>query len=298
MKYYIGIDGGGTNTVGVIGDENTILDQRVVGPTNYHNIGLEAMKETLESLLSQLCASQGIMLSDVNRICFGGAGIDTVADEKRIRQSFQEIPYTGNLDVMNDALVAMAAENGSLSGGILISGTGSVCYGVKKDGMMIRVGGWGHILDDEGSAYAIARDAIKAILESYDGRGPKTELFKTISAQLGLTEETELVDFVYGQSKGKHEIAQLAPLVSDLYEQDTQAKRIIDHAVHTLKRTVMTLYEKMDFEPFALVVSGSVLVKNERIFSALRRALPAEILMKRLEHEAAVGAYHIAKGNL
>lgn len=298
MKYFIGIDGGGTNTVGVIGNDRVILHQSVVGPTNYHNIGLEAMKVALNALLNALCATQAIELSEVHSICFGGAGIDTPADEMRVRKSFFELGFKGHLAVMNDALVAMAAENNSLTGGILISGTGSVCYGVKADGSLIRVGGWGHVLDDEGSAYAIARDALKAVLEAYDGRGPKTLLFRSFSAHLGISEETELVDFVYGQSKGKHEIAKLAPLVSDLYENDDVAKRIIDHAVFTLKRTVMTLYKKMDFVPFSLVVSGSVLIKNERIFAALKDALPSEIQMKRLEHEAASGAYYIAKENL
>ena len=58
MGYLIGIDGGGTQTVGVIADITGKYLVKVVGKsTNYHSVGLEQTQVTLESIVNQLFQS-------------------------------------------------------------------------------------------------------------------------------------------------------------------------------------------------------------------------------------------------
>jgi len=295
MKYYIGIDGGGSNTVGVIGSFDSVAATLTVGPTNYHNIGLEATQNTLKELLEALCETQKITPQDVTAICFGGAGVDTLLDKERLETAIRNCGFTNSLLVCNDALVALAAENNGLNGGILISGTGSIAYGVDRLGVLHRVGGWGHIIDDEGSAYAIARDALKAIMEAVDGRGAKTMLSEVVRENYQLKSVDDIIDFLYGSKGVKHEVAKIATEVSACYEKDQVAKAIIERASKQLIRMIMALKNKLNEECFTLVVCGSVLLKNDTIYKAVCAGVPDSIKIKRLENAPTVGAYILAK---
>lgn len=83
--------------------------------------------------------------------------------------------------VENDAICALASGTYGESGIVLIAGTGSIsyCYN-KKTNELNRVGGWGYVLGDEGSGYDIGRQALVAIMKSYDGRGKSTQLTEAL----------------------------------------------------------------------------------------------------------------------
>ncbi|GAB6107052.1 N-acetylglucosamine kinase [Fusibacter bizertensis] len=292
--YYIGIDGGGTNTIGLIGDHTGVMAQKVVGPSNYHNIGISEMKATIEKLLMQLLDCVDIGIEAVEAICFGGAGIDTSIDVVRVSRIFNEIGYRGKLSVINDALVAMAAENGSLSGGILISGTGSVAYGFDAQHQLQRVGGWGHIVDDVGSAYAIAVAGLKAVLECYDGRGEATTLFNALKGTMQIEHEEEIIDYLYNRQNGKDQIAKLAKVISDEASKDAVAARIICNAAEELLLSIKALDEKCGCDSLDIVLSGSVLINNDQIYALLKRGVPNHIKLKRLKALPVQGAYVLA----
>ncbi len=292
--YFIGIDGGGTNTVGVIGNKDGIIAQKIVGPSNYHNIGLEQTKATLDKLLNLLTEEVSCSLQEVEGICFGGAGVDTSNDAARIRDVFIEMGFTGKLSVINDALVAMAAENGSLSGGILISGTGSIAYGVDCQGELQRVGGWGHIVDDAGSAYDIAVNGLKAILAYYDGRGEYTALFEKLKPIMQIEKEEEIIDYLYNGENGKDQIAKLAKVISSEFDTDVVAAKIIINAANELLKSINALDKKCGAQPFDIVLSGSVLMNNDQIYALLKNKVPEHIRLKRLKSTPVKGAYILA----
>ena len=76
--------------------------------------------------------------------------------------------------IVNDALIALVAGAGASPGVVVISGTGSIAYGVSHHGVAARAGGWGPTLGDEGSGYWIGRRALAAVMRDADGRGPRT----------------------------------------------------------------------------------------------------------------------------
>ena len=93
-----------------------------------------------------------------------------------IRDIMRRLGFRSNTLIVNDALIALVAGAGASPGVVVISGTGSIAYGVSHHGVAARAGGWGPTLGDEGSGYWIGRRALAAVMRDADGRGPRTDL--------------------------------------------------------------------------------------------------------------------------
>ena len=78
--------------------------------------------------------------------------------------------------IVNDATAALVGGTGHPFGVVCVAGTGSIAFGVNRAGERARAGGWGHLLGDEGSGYAIGLEALRAVCRASDGRGPQTAL--------------------------------------------------------------------------------------------------------------------------
>jgi glucosamine kinase len=77
----------------------------------------------------------------------------------------------GEIQVVGDMEIALAAAFGGGPGVIVIAGTGSIAYGRDAKGRTARAGGWGFAVSDEGSAYWIGRAAVSAVLRASDRVG-------------------------------------------------------------------------------------------------------------------------------
>ncbi len=277
MAYFIGIDGGGTNTKGRIKQDQKILGEYSVGATNYHTAPLEDVKERLKTLLDKLCEMGDVDLKSIKGICFGGAGIDTEADHKVIGQLFREIGYNNKLVIMNDAVIALVGANEGYNGAILISGTGSIAFAITPDKEQVRVGGWGHLIGDEGSGYSIARDAFIAIAKAFDKRGAETQLFEVFQEIHPFKTGEDLISYIYLENRGKEEIAKFAEKVIGLYQEDIVARDIVNKAVDEMVETIRAIDGHMKNKAFKLSVAGSVLTKSELMFNRLKSMLKGEM---------------------
>ena len=261
--YLIGIDGGGTSTQGTITDrERLAIASLEVGATNYHSVGLEVAGERLLALIEGLLAKADALMTDVWGICLGGAGIDCQQDVAVIENLFRNLGFTGELIVVNDAITALAGGNQSLQGAILICGTGSVSYGVSEE-KTVRVGGWGHLLDDDGSGYQLGIKALRHVMRSYDGREGHSLLWQQIKTHLNLNSPEDLMPFIHHPKTTKDQIAALAPLVLEAAITDDSAKQIVDDALGGALEMVVALYEQLGLKPMPLTIGGSLLVKSD-----------------------------------
>lgn len=299
MAVVIGLDGGGTGTSVIVEDLGSLKTLTYnLGPTNRHSVGDEKVLSTFKSLFETLFTDEGLSLEDIKSICFGGAGIDTNDDQRIVQDMFKKLGYKNHLQVVNDSMTALVGANAGKNGAIIISGTGSVALGIDRCGEPVRVGGWGHLIDDTGSAYAIARDGIRLVLEGFDGRGDHTKIWDGMKKKLGLKSPEELLDFVYDPKRQKQDIAALAPIITDLSGKDHVADQIIDKTVDDLFIHIKALSKRMETETFQVGMIGSVLEKSDhirvRLEDKLQRNLP-EVITHFPRKSPAEGAVLLAK---
>jgi len=273
QKYVIGVDGGGTKTLGLLMNEKGEEVARTAqASSNIHSNPHSVVEEVMHALVESLCTQGNIKVEQVDFICLGMAGCDSPKDREVIESFLRPIitDDTG-IEIINDAIVAARAVLEQLHGLLLIAGTGSICFGWNKEtGKDARCGGWGHLLADEGSGYAIGMEALKAILQEVDGRGPKTSLTPIVMEDLNLdiSEPRSVIQFTYGDRGTKARIASIARFVMQEAEKGDQASlRILneqaDELIKLIPPPVERLFGKEPKETIPLGIWGGNLVHVE-----------------------------------
>jgi len=167
VAYYLGIDGGGSKTSCVVGDEPSVLATVTAGPSNITRVGEVRAREALHQAIHDACTAAKIEPRQVHRTCIGiaGAGRNEIAGT--IRKIVAEI-IPAEINVVGDMEISLAAAFGAGPGVIVIAGTGSIAYGRNAQGRTARAGGWGFTISDEGSAHWIGRSAVTSVLRAID----------------------------------------------------------------------------------------------------------------------------------
>jgi len=162
--------------------------------------------------------------------------------------------------VTGDAEPILAAASPEFWGIALICGTGSLAWGRNQSGETARCGGWGYLLGDDGSGYAIALAGLQAAMRSADGRGPATALIGHFQQELKANAPSELVERIYGPEMTRERLASLAEIVFNAAATDDVAQKIIAAAAGELAWTIATLSRRLKLAPgaFALAVAGGV----------------------------------------
>ena len=300
--YIIGIDGGGTKTVGILTTETgQHLAQVQSGPANYHVVGETQTQAVLEAVVGKLCEKAGVSRTSPIRFCLGMAGLGRVADRKVIGRICDELGIREDRILTHDAHIALIGGTEKQEGVIVISGTGAIVYGIDADGREARASGWGYLLGDEGSGYDIAMRGLRAVARAADGRSHPTELTNRILNRLELNEPNALIRWVHAASRDA--IARLAEIVFDTARTaDRVAERIVDDAADELVCAAGSVIEQLEFiEPFDVVLSGGNLIHQPVFADRLRRQLTeiqpeASVLLPK--HEPAYGAVLLAQAKL
>jgi N-acetylglucosamine kinase-like BadF-type ATPase len=217
MAYYLGIDGGGTKTRCVLGDEMTVLATAMSGGSNIVRLGETQAREALHTAIRQVCATANISPAQISAVCIGAAGADRPEIAAKIRailgelisETAPEIVLT-KIEVVGDMTIALEAAFGAGPGVIAIAGTGSIAYGRGANGHTARAGGWGFAVSDEGSGHWIGRRAISAILSAHD-QGLETALTAMVIQAWKLNTIDELVQ--QANSTPPPDFPRLFPLV-------------------------------------------------------------------------------------
>jgi glucosamine kinase len=171
MAFYLGIDGGGTKTRCVLGDETTVLASAMTGGCSVIRVGEQAAREALHGAIRQVCEAAKISPNRVAAVCVGATGAARPEIAEKVRHIILEIIPIGTLgkiEVVGDTVIALEAAFGKGPGVVVIAGTGSIAYGQNAEGQSARAGGWGFAISDEGSGYWIGRGAVSAILSAQD----------------------------------------------------------------------------------------------------------------------------------
>ena len=297
----IGIDGGGSKTTALIADrDGNVLGRGTSGPSNYLVIGADAAYAALDAAVN--VASRGHLVRPA-ALCLGLAGAARPADQAVIR-AWATARYPGTpVIITHDARLVLSAGTPDRWGIAVLCGTGSMVYGEDQRGNTARADGWGYLLGDDGSGYAIGQAALRAVAHATDGRGPHTALTAAILAHWSLAQPPDLIAHVYAPSTQRADIAALAALVQAVaLQHDAVAEDILRVAGQELALAVEAVARQLALTgaiPCAL--AGSVIVKGESVGAAfVAAAVERGLHLSPITpvHEPAQGAIRLAQALL
>ena len=251
--YIAGIDGGGTHTRIELRDmENGFLRRGEFGPFNLNAIGEAAFR----GLLREVFAWCGHM-PDCARLCIGGAGVSNPRVREILTEELEQAGFRGIWKLCGDQEIAL---RGAMDGPgvVLIAGTGSICFGKNEAGETARSGGYGHLIDDGGSGYALGRDVLGCAVRCLDGRAKDTGILRAVCDRLG--SEENIVPFVYDPKTDKAAIAKFSALAVELAELgDLEALRILRHGAEELTQLVRAVQERLKLPNCQIALLGGLL---------------------------------------
>lgn len=286
MNYILGVDGGGTKTLALLGDmDGNVLARGMTGPSNYNAIGFDAACSALENAI-QIARKEHP--GEISALCLGIAGAGRKEDVE-LFQTWAALTFSKTLiKIASDAEILLMAGAPPGPALALICGTGSIVYGRTINGELVRAGGWGYLFGDEGSGYSIGVAALRAVMQAYDGRGPETILSDLILERYSLQTVPELIPAIYGREAPRLVIATLPDLVEQAAGQgDSMAIAILEGSALELARTIAVVYAKLGTSSASLVITGGTILHGVHLQKAFNHACETQRLAFTVVHYVA-----------
>lgn len=237
-------------------------------------------------------------------IGIGMAGVRDHRDCDRVRRVVERIwpdcPSRIDHD-LESAISTPDVDTGSCDEArvVILSGTGSCCFGRTADGRTVKVGGWGHLLGDRGSAYDVAFRALRAAAHELDHTGIRGALERRILRRLSLKEPNDLIGWMANAGKG--DIAALAPIVFEVAAKgDQTASQVVSETVEILATDAVACARRLRSKgaPVRFLLAGSVLLKQPLLVRRLRRRIRehlGEVVVEPLGRDSVWGAVVMAR---
>lgn len=253
---FLGVDGGGTKTAFALLDADGSLLATALAPSCYYlGQSIDLVEEVLRDGIESVC-TQGAVTPDQITYAFvalPGYG-EVSSDVATLNAIPRRVLGHARYRCDNDMVAGWAGSLGAVDGVNVIAGTGSMTYG-EHQGRGLRVGGWGELFDDEGSAYWIAIRGLSAFAKMSDGRLPRGPLHEHMSTHLQLASDLDLVDVVLNRWQGdRAKIASLARLVTAAADDgDKVCASILRDAGEALADLVTATIAQLDYDARAVV---------------------------------------------
>jgi N-acetylglucosamine kinase-like BadF-type ATPase len=268
----LGVEGGHCTEAIIATADGRTLGRGLGPPSNHHRVGIEESRQALtiaiEGAFAQvhaLRAGRGAFddaaswaqVGGIGAACFGLSGVDSPQDEALYSSWLMTLGCSFKYAIVNDSELTLSGGTPEGWGVGLISSTGSICVGRRPSGQTLRVGGWGHVLGDEGSGYAIAAEALKLATQAADGRGGSPVLLQAALHHWKLAGPQELIGTIYGGEHNAEHVASFAGRVVDLAgRNDPAAREIVDRAATALALHVDTVIDRLGLKEPPLGLGG------------------------------------------
>ncbi len=268
MKYYIGVDGGGTKTAFALFDENKKMLETVTGPgSNHENLetGFDAASEIIWNGLNELCRKAGIELSKISFTLMGLAGIDHPYQYdimcKMLRDKGLE-----NFEVYNDGFIVVKA--GSETGAAIgyNCGTGVCCNGIDTEGKRMQLAGLGDFSGDISGGGNIVIKAFELVYNELFLGLEKTLITDMVMKEYGFESREELLGLIE-KIEGENGDDYIRTLVAFFFEAakqgDKPALEYCERMAERGARLIAALSRELNFGEgeVEVVLSGSINVK-------------------------------------
>lgn len=255
MEVILAFDGGASRTRCIAVDRSgKILGEAESGPSNHLHENGQSVQSRIAELTERTLHTANLSKGDITCVSAGLAGVDYDGyGAEPMKALFHRLGFPHCL-IHGDVVIAHAAALGMRPGIVAVAGTGSIILGIDEVGCRVRVGGWGPLYGDEGSAQYIAAAALRAAAHAYDGRGPSTALVDALTHALGLSDFRNTISILYGPNAKS--IASLCPVAHRIaLAGDSVARSLFDAAGDELTEGVVTAARRLRLEDSHLLIS-------------------------------------------
>lgn len=286
MKYYLGIDGGGTKTaICVINESKEIIDVKIGKSSSIDTVSLEESKTNIQEIIEKLEFDGQITT------CFAGlGGVSSPKDKENVKEALKKIEKLKNTKIFvdNDIISALVSGTGNEQGMSVILGTGSVVYG-DNGKIHHRCGGYCYQEGDAGSAFDLGISALRYLAKVMDKRLNASQFSNRLMQELNCYTPSELIKYF---QKTRTEIAQIARIVTK-YDYLDESKKIISSSAEEIIEMTKTVYKELSFDEVTMAITGSLgnadSYYKEYLFKRMKEELPKVNLIK-AKYEAYYGA--------
>lgn len=299
MKYYLGVDGGGSKTYTlIVNEQGTIVGKGNSGNGN-HQLGYEEARRNIQESVEMALGQAELTREEITFAFFGLAGADRETDYKILRPMIAELGFP-RYEINCDTMIALRAGTNQPYGVVLICGTGMNSAGISPRGEFFQCGGFTYQYGDFGGGGALCIEIFRAVIRAWDGRGRPTLLTELLLEELGYENvQTMFDDYLDHEKTPPLHTAKL--LFQAAQQGDAVAISILRVQGEELGRSAQAVIKKlgMKSECFDVVLAGSIVTRGEGdyvqayIREAVKEAAPHAQVVK-LQVEPVVGAVWLA----
>lgn len=302
MKVFIGIDGGGTKTAYIVGnDKNEILFQTEGKGSSYRessvNEVLEDIRKTVDFCLKECQIEPKDCLGIVIGLpCYGESEKEDNEIDRKMKLIFNDIKYR----VVNDVEVGWAGSLNLSDGVNIVAGTGSIAFGRNSDKKTARSGGWSTFFSDEGSCYWLGRRTMEYFGKEADGRLAKGPLYDVIMNHFNIKNEFEFIDIAENNIiPYRDKVAEIQKLLFEAAKKgDKNAISLYDEASYELYLIIKGVVKQLELKGkrFNWSYSGGLFYAKEFVLPKLEKKV-SELGGKLVEPATTpvMGAFLLAK---
>lgn len=277
MRYFVGMDAGGTKTEFMLADEELrVLASLTDRGCRLLNDALDTLIGVLEGGVQRLCREADVDRAQIAAACLGISGYgESQSGDRMGREALAAVFGEGRAVLANDCRIAWAASLGMRAGVNVIAGTGSIAYGEDGRGNGARSGGWSSIYD-EGSCHWIGQELVGVYTKQADGRLPRTYLYEAFRAHEGIEDDDGFIDVLnHGYMDDASRVAALQQVCLDAWAHgDPYAQEIYRRAAHELALTIRAVAAKLGLpEGWTASYSGGLFRAGAAILDPLREEL-------------------------
>ncbi len=247
-----GLDCGATSTKGLVLRDNKKIAYCTSGPANPTSTPHQLVEKNIIECLNTLRLKANVPKFDFVALSVASTGEGAWRDfYKRI---IVERDFSDRVYVYEDYIAAHYSCFKGSPGVVYIAGTGSSAYIIDENGLEAKIGGWGHLVGDEGSGYYVGSEGIKAALKCLDYRGELTTLSIRLFDYLGIEDLRDIVRKIYTHPSPKELIAGFAKIVVDEARKgDKISLRILEKAAEEIALTFYAAFRLSSLTDFCIM---------------------------------------------
>jgi len=235
----LGVDSGGTKTVAAL----VAPDAGIVSLRHLPSLDPTADGDWIAGIAALATA---VGDADLRASAFGLPFHGEVDEYTEAQIAAVRLHFPNNAIVENDVRIAFDGAFACGAGALILAGTGSMAWASlgEPDSPHVRVGGWGDIFGDEGSAYWLGREVLALLSRHIDGREPSPAFAGRMFAAMGI-QQNQMMAWCYGLDSRRSGIAGLARHVTTIAANgDGVAGRLIERAAAELSEQLAVAWRR------------------------------------------------------